>query len=289
MAYTEEKFNKQMAIADLKLEEIWGLAASEETEDVSIAYERIGELIKRLEKSKDATTEYLMASDKVLEYIKQWTTDHKGLIQPFQEARIQIRKQMEEITEREAQVELDKQLHIQQKINEEQTRFKLQKQKEIEEATIQQQQREEEWYRQKLDFEKRIGERQAERIEKENTTKPAVQSVKLQKYTITPFTGDYKDWLRFWNQFTVEVDGLSIVEISKFNYLLELVKGKPKDDILGLPHTDEGYQEAKRIIVETYGKDIKVYKALIKELEELPAITSIHKLLSTSSTTSWPG
>ena len=107
-----------------------------------------------------------------------------------------------------------------------------------------------------------------------------MQSVKLQKYTITPFTSDYKDWLRFWNQFTVEVDGSSIVEISKFNYLLELVKGKPKDDILGLPHTDEGYQEAKCILVETYGKDIKVHKALIKELEELPAITSIHKLLS---------
>ena len=107
-----------------------------------------------------------------------------------------------------------------------------------------------------------------------------MQSVKLQKYTITPFTGDYKDWLRFWNQFTVEVDGSSIAEISKFNYLLELVKGKPKDDILGLPHTDEGYQEAKCILVETYGKDIKVHKALIKELEELPAITSIHKLLS---------
>ena len=71
MAYTEEKFNKQMAIADLKLEEIWGLAASEETEDVSITYEWIGELIKRLEKSKDATTEYLMESDKDLEYIKQ--------------------------------------------------------------------------------------------------------------------------------------------------------------------------------------------------------------------------
>ena len=164
MAYTEEKFNKQMAIADLKLEKIWGLATSEETEDVSIAYERIGELIKRLEKSKDATTEYLMESDKDLEYIKQWTTDHKGLIQPFREACIQIRKQMEEITEREAQVELHKQLHIQQKINEKQTRFKLQQQKEIEEATIRQQQREEEWYRQKLDFEKRIEERQAERI-----------------------------------------------------------------------------------------------------------------------------
>ena len=83
------------------------------------------------------------------------------------------------------------------------------------------------------------------RIEEE---KARPQSVKMQKYTITPFKGDYKDWLRFWNQFFIEVDGSSIADISKFNYLLELVEGKPKEDILGLPHTEDGYKEAKRIL-----------------------------------------
>ena len=57
------------------------------------------------------------------------------------------------------------------------------------------------------------------------------QAVKLQGYTITPFEGDYKDWLRFWNQLSVEFDESSMAEISKFYYLLELVKGKPKEDI----------------------------------------------------------
>ena len=52
------------------------------------------------------------------------------------------------------------------------------------------------------------------------------QAVKLQRYTMTPFEGNYKDCLCIWNQFSVEVDGSSIVEISKFNYLLELVKGE---------------------------------------------------------------
>ncbi len=55
-------------------------------------------------------------------------------------------------------------------------------------------------------------------VTQETAAQPSTQSVKLQKYTITPFYGDYKDWLRFWNQFTmVEVDGSSIAEISKFN------------------------------------------------------------------------
>ena len=60
------------------------------------------------------------------------------------------------------------------------------------------------------------------------------------------------------------------------------MKGKPKDDILGLPHTEDGYKEAKRILghVHIYGKDRKVHKALNKELEELPVISSIHRINS---------
>ena len=59
---------------------------------------------------------------------------------------------------------------------------------------------------------------------------------------------------------------------------MKLVVGKPKEDIFGLPHNEDGYQEAKRILEMTCGRDIKILKALIKELENLSTITSIHKL-----------
>jgi hypothetical protein len=107
---------------------------------------------------------------------------------------------------------------------------------------------------------------------------PASLTVKLEKYIITPFTGDYMDWLRFWNQFTVEVHDTNISDVRKFHYLLELVKGKPREDILSLPHTSDGYKEAKKILIENYDKDTNVHKALIKDLESLHTITSIHKL-----------
>ena len=71
------------------------------------------------------------------------------------------------------------------------------------------------------------------------------------------------------------MDWAAISEISKFHYLLELTKGKPRVDILGLPHTIEGYEEAKRILTSTYGKDIKVHRALVKELESLHVIISV--------------
>ena len=276
MAFTEEKFNKQLAVANIKLEEISELSNSGYVKDISLANEQIGTLISRLEKSKDRTIDYLIETDKELVYIKQWTADQKVAIQPFRDARYGIKKKLDETQEA-----LKKQLYVQQKVSEEQTKLKFQQQKEIEAAMIQQQQREEEWYLKKLGFEKQIGKTQAEYLAGGDSGKHGTsltQSVKLQKYTILPFSGDYKDWLRFWNQFTVEVDGSSISENSKFNYLLELVKGKSKDDTLGLPHIGDGYKEAKRILEQTYGKDIKVHKALIKELEELPAISSIHRL-----------
>ena len=106
-----------------------------------------------------------------------------------------------------------------------QRKIRMIKEKEEESMLMQHQQTEEEWL-------EKIAEL---RLVRESISAPASvkpQSVELQKYTITPFKGDYKDWIRFWNQFSVEVDGSAISKISKFNYLLQLVKGKPREDIL---------------------------------------------------------
>ena len=112
---------------------------------------------------------------------------------------------------------------------------------------------------------------------RENEAKEA-QVLKVQKYTMTPFRGDHKDWVRFLNRFLVEVDGSNIAKVSKLIYLLEFVEGKPEDDILGLPHTPEGYEEEKRIFKITYGKVIKVGKALVIELEGLKHMTNINQI-----------
>jgi len=69
--------------------------------------------------------------------------------------------------------------------------------------------------------------------------------VKLQKYKITPFRGDQKDWLRFWNQFSVELDGSNIAEVSKFNYLLELVQEKQRTTSLNFHMHQRGTKRQK--------------------------------------------
>lgn len=114
MAFTEEKYEK-LAIAKLKLEDIVEFSDSEFKEDVLLAYNQIGELIKRLETSKDGTTDCLIDADK--EYIKQWTADHKEDIQLFRHARHQIKQKIDDFVKEETRTELEKQLYVQQKVS----------------------------------------------------------------------------------------------------------------------------------------------------------------------------
>lgn len=125
MEQTEVKFGRQLAVAALQLEEIRELSGSEDKEDVVTAYKQLMELIKRLEKAKDQTIDYLLDSDKGLDFIKQWTAEQKQLIQPFRETRLQIKKQVDEIAAREAQEKVKAEVRVQQQINEEQSKYRL--------------------------------------------------------------------------------------------------------------------------------------------------------------------
>ena len=267
-----EKYTVELETSKLMLEDSEDVLDLGERDDVVLAYERVCNMIKRLEKSKDDTTEAMLNEEKTLDEVREWNKKQKEEMKPLREMRKRLKDKMEKLNEVESQQKQQRELEQNKHIMEEQARINQLQQKENEEIKIRQQQREEEWHKRNWN----LNWRKLRSALRKNQTKP--QAVKLQRYTITPFNGEYKDWLRFWNQFTVEVDGSSISEISKFNYLMELVVGKPKEDILGLPHNEDGYQEAKRTLEMTCGRDIKIHKALIKEFENLSAITSIHKL-----------
>ena len=57
-------------------------------------------------------------------------------------------------------------------------------------------------------------EMSSERNARENPVK-----VKLPKLIISKFEGTNLDWLRFWGQFKMEIDGANITTVSKFSYL----------------------------------------------------------------------
>lgn len=65
----------------------------------------------------------------------------------------------------------------------------------------------------------------------EAMTTPSDIQAKLPKLTITKFDGTYKDWPRFWGQFTETIDKTSVPPITKFSYLRELLDFKVKRTI----------------------------------------------------------
>ena len=269
---SDEKFDKELAASIIILDDIKEALESGEKEDIEHGYKRICDVINKLESAKDQTTEAMLSEEKAIEEVREWNKKQKKEMEQFRELRKRLKQVTDELIEKENENKQAAELEHQRQLRREQALIDEERNKQQEESKLRDQQRKEEWYKKKLEMELEMARKKTEEMQ----VRP--QSVKLQKYTITPFKGDYKDWLRFWNQFVVEVDGSSIAGISKFNYLLELVEGKPREDILGLPHTESGYEEAKKILEKTYGKDIKIHKALIKELEGLEAISSIHNV-----------
>ena len=107
--------------------------------------------MERLEKVKNDTIEYMVEQGKELEYIKDWTRTQKGFLALFRNVQWRVKKQMEKLVTRRLK-KLNRELYIQQQVNEEQIKFQHQQQKEKEEAALRQQQREQEWYMQKVDM-----------------------------------------------------------------------------------------------------------------------------------------
>ena len=57
-----------------------------------------------------------------------------------------------------------------------------------------------------------------------------------------------------------------------FSYPRELLDSKVKRTIEGLPFTAEGYNRAKSILDEKYGKESEIVKAHSREILELPSV-----------------
>ena len=69
---TEVKFKTLLAVSELGLNEIEAFIVSEDIDDIKNAYEQLDELIKRLDKAKNDTIEYLVEQGKELEFMKDW-------------------------------------------------------------------------------------------------------------------------------------------------------------------------------------------------------------------------
>ena len=137
-------------------------------------------------------------------------------------------------------------------------------------------------HKKNMEFERQLLE-QREEFEKarEHEKAAALESVqlkssvaaKLPKLSITKFNGKVEDWLPFWGKFKSEIDSSHLAKLTKFGYLKELLEKHVRNDIEGLPFTDDGYENAKAILEAEYGQPADIVNAYVKNIMELPVIT----------------
>lgn len=105
---------------------------------------------------------------------------------------------------------------------------------------------------------------------KSTPSEQLVSQAKLPKLVITKFNGSFIDWPRFWGQFSEAIDKSSVPPVTKFTSLRELLDERVRKTIEALPHSPEGYNRAKEILEERFGKESEIFKAYLKEFIDLP-------------------
>ena len=127
-----------------------------------------------------------------------------------------------------------------------------------------------------MQFELELLEQRAQ-FEKAKSTEQNEQqqpsAAKLPKLPITKFNGKIEEWLPFWGKFKSEIDSTNLPILTKFSYLKELLEKNVRDDVDGLPFTNEGYTNVKAILEAEYGQSAEVVNAYVQNIMNLPVVT----------------
>ena len=250
LSFTLKKTNNIIAKED---EEV----AERQKSSITVAIKAVNNLKEQIEEQKFAKGE---SEDEV----RTWGEEAENLLAEADEG---VKKLAKHIQQMQADRQAAEDAHKRQ--------GKLTfKQKEYE----QQQAHEEHERQQQLEFERQLLNQKLEyqkMLEEAHPDPPKKgAAAKLPKLVITRFNGSYHDWLRFWGQFTAEIDSAEIADVMKFSYLKELVDPKIRSKIDGLPFTAAGYERAKKILADRYGDTSEIVNSYVEEIINLPTITS---------------
>ena len=89
---------------------------------------------------------------------------------------------------------------------------------------------------------------------------------KLPKLELPTFSGDATQWEGFWDLFVAVVDNSGLPEVTKFSYLLTLLKGDAKASVAGLSLSAANYNTACDILKKRYGRTDRIIFAHIQQL-----------------------
>ena len=95
---------------------------------------------------------------------------------------------------------------------------------------------------------------------------------KLPEIKLLTFSGNLDQWETFWSSFRNNVDSRDDLEQSaKLTYLLQSLKGEPREMISGLSHTDDNYRIALESLRDRYANPIQQTEVLLQKFFNLPS------------------
>ena len=215
-------------------------------------------IVQSIEQLKLQVVEEMFNNDKSEEEISTWTATIEGRVS---EGDAMITKLTKCVNDLKAEEELrvkEAENVVKNKEREELLRF--------ERAQLEQ----------KLEFEKKIEESKKNQAPAKLAEAKGSETrhTKLPKLTIAKFNGSHTDWLRFWNIFEAEVDKCSdLAGVTKFAYLKDLLEPKIRASIDGLPFSSEGYERAKSILKNKYGRTSEIVNAYVQNIMALPSVS----------------
>ena len=114
----------------------------------------------------------------------------------------------------------------------------------------------------------------ASRVQSSDATCDAIiTALSLPKPDLSTFSGDVMNYQTFISAFDFRVGNRVMSDAEKLHYLHQFVSGEPRDLIGGcLYMTSDGYQEARKLLVDAYGSPYKLASAYMTRLQSWPMI-----------------
>lgn len=100
-------------------------------------------------------------------------------------------------------------------------------------------------------------------------------SAKLPKLVLPSFSGECTQWQGFWDQFQAVVGYSDLADVTKFTYLLSLLRGEAKAAVTGLTLSSKHYLMACEILQKRFGRPEKIIFSHVQELLNLPIPKSV--------------
>ena len=98
-------------------------------------------------------------------------------------------------------------------------------------------------------------------------------TTKLPKLTLPSFSGEYTQWVSFWDQITTLVDSKrDMTNVEKLSHLKLSLKDDAAQIVSSLLVTDANNDIAKRKLEERYNNKRSIVKAHLAAIHALPAI-----------------